>query len=271
MTFAETPEAVDVDTQSRIRPGTVAQKEKQCPKCGKWVGVGSNGGLYTFHAHLDSQVCLRAVERKARARREAPAIPATNASFGPPILPPPPVSTSPDVTMSETSPLNQPSPILPEQAPCIPPTISNTAASHTLQTTPPQILTTSKVPCPGVRLKWVCKHPARTYPFQSHDAGNLTWFATAAGPHDPDYIYLRSTSCNLFCDPFQEACSECIKVPSSTQFQSLVQRALKDPAPSTPHIFLSWEQLSCKARDKAHECHQLRKKVSLTSLLQGRH
>jgi len=290
MSFAGIPEVTNVDTPTRIRPGTVAQWEKQCPKCDEWVGLGKKGSLHTFLVHQDGQRCFRAAERKTRARKEeALPFPVLSASVGHPTLSPPPVSTYPDVTMSELDPSSSnqptfpdpnisptstlslfppstvPSPALPEQLPCISPTISDAVASNAPQITPPQIPTMYKVPCLGVRLKWVCERPARTYPFQYHDTGNLPWLATVAGPYDLDYIYLRSTSCHQFRDPFLTACSECIGVPSSTKFQSLVQRALKDPALSTSHIFLPWEQLSHKLRNKTDECRQLRKKVCLPS------
>jgi len=296
MTFAETSEVANTNAQTRIRPGTVGQWEKQCPRCSEWVGLGRNGSLHTLIVHQDGQRCSRTAERKARARKEeALAFPLASATSGSPTFSPPLFSAYPDVTMSEPSPFDLsspdqpaspysnvpttfasslltfsrvPSPNLPEQASCTSPAISNTVVSNTLQIAPPQISTVSKVPCLGIRLKWERGHPARTYPFQYHDTGNPTWFATAAGPHESDYIYLRSTSCNLFRDPFLEACSECVKVPSSTKFQSLVRRASKDPAPSTPDVFLSWEQLLCKVRSRTHENRQLRKKVCSTSLLQ---
>jgi len=277
MTFAESSEVANADTPTRIRPGTIGQLEKQCPKCGEWVGLGRNGSLHTLLIHQDGQRCFRAAERRARAQAEQTlTLPVASASRGPPTFSPPLTFTHPYATMPESpffpcpniattpttlplSPHSPPSLILPEQTPYVSSTIPGT-----LQTSPSPSLAMTKVPCLGVRLKWVCERPARTYPFQYHDTGNPTWFATTAGPYDPDAIYLRSISCPLSRDPFVEACSECAKIPSSAKFQSLVRGALKDPAPTTPHIFLSWEQLSCKLSDKTDECRQLRKKVCLT-------
>ncbi|KAF9779441.1 hypothetical protein BJ322DRAFT_1113250 [Thelephora terrestris] len=51
-----------------------------------------------------------------------------------------------------------------------------------------------------------------------------------------------------------------MSIPSSVKFRSLEVQALKDPAPNTPYIFLSWQQLLHRARGKAQECHQLRRK-----------
>jgi hypothetical protein len=282
MIFAEVLGVPNVDdTPTRIRPGTLAQWEKQCPRCGEWVGLGRNGGLHTFLTHQDGQRCFRAAERRAQARSEQTLeFPIASASPEPSTLLPPPVSTPLYVTMPGPplgdSPRGPPLSYQPASLHSNLPMTTTAPSPPPLSSAPSPILpeqasTTTGVPCFGVRLKWVCEHPARTYPFQYHDTGNPTWFAMAPGPCDPDVIYLRSVSCTIFRDPFAEACSECIEIPSSAKFQSLTQNALKDPAPSTPHMFLSWEQLSHKAKAKADECRQLRKKVCLTSLLQTQH
>lgn len=129
--------------------------------------------------------------------------------------------------------------------------------------------TITKVPCHGVRLKWECGHSSRTYPFQYHDTDNPTWSVMTRRPPDPDVIYLQSFSCALFHDTSMEACFECLKIPSSDKFQALVLKASKDPAPTVPWGYLSWEQISKRLKDRTNECRRYRKKVGSTPLLQA--
>lgn len=186
--------------------------------------------------------------------------------YGPPeSLSTQPVFPCPDVPMA----IDPPSPlplaslpflVLPEQTSRVSPTLPDTMVLDPLQVSPPppsiptnlppitsplndippitsypNFPTVTKVPCRGVRVRWECGHPSKTYPFQYHDTDNLTWSVTTQRPFDPiDTIYLQSFSCTLFHDTSTEACFECLKVPSSDKFRSLVLRTSKDPALTTP-------------------------------------
>jgi hypothetical protein len=203
----------------------------------------------------------------------------------------PPIFPHLDVPMVDASSSSLPLPplIFPERTSYTLPAIPDTMGPNALQVSPsppgittslppiaplleqvppitsyPRFLTTTKVPCHGVRLKWEHGHSSRTYPFQYHDTDNLTWSVTTQRPPDIDVIYLQSFSCTLFHDAGMEACFECLKVPSSDKFQSLVLKASKDPAPTLPWGYLSWEQISKRLRDRTDECRRYRKKVSST-------
>ena len=273
----KTVEPVDINAPIRVRPGTTKQWETLCQKCGLWVGLSGKTNFHTLETHQDGHHCHQAtVERERKAQvataQQMPTFSTTRALSRPPTF----QSVSPDlaIVMTFTTPSPPPpffSPIpslvLPEHMQCIPPAMLSTEALPVLQMPHSLSPAMTKAPCPDIQLKWICKCPVRTYPFQYHDTGNLTWFAMAVGPHDPDVIYPRSTSCTLSCDPYKEACTECTKIPSSLKFQSLVWNASKDPASTMPHIFQSWQQLLSKLKNKTDKCRQLWKKVCLTSML----
>jgi len=323
----ENQNPVDIDTQTRICPGTRAKLEKLCSNCGEWVGLGGKGSSYTFLLHQDGERCRRTAKLKASAwAEEGPRLPVASTSFEPKPLPTfaaPPLSTyqipvlgstvdrrpcgppelsfaqstfsHSDIPMTATSPFSSPlasppSLVLPEQTPCTSPAMDDAMTLDTLETSPlplsiptnlppitplseqaslittyPGFLTATKVPCHGVRLKWECGHSSKTYPFQYHDTDSPTWSVMTRRPPDPDVIYLQSFSCALFHDTSTEACFECLKVPSSDKFQSLVLKASKDPAPTVPWGYLSWEQIFKRLKDRTDECRQYRKKVSSTS------
>lgn len=316
------PEAIqnqntmDVDTPTRLRPGTQAQWEKQCPKCEQWIGLGVKGSTHPFLLHLDGGRCRRAAELKAR-NEEALGITVASTSLEPPPAPASPLipsdlytlapeptpdcrsyshpvlsSTQPnpfrsDVLMAVASPPSSPltslpSLILPERMLSISPDpmeLDMFQVSSNPPSTSPSLLpiaplqgqapglgfpAATKVLCRGVRLKWECGHSSKTYPFQYHDTDNPTWSVTTRRPPDPDVIYLQSFSCTLFHDVSMEACFECLKIPSSNKFQSLVLKASRDPAPTVPWGYLSWEQISKRLKDRTDECRRYRKKVGST-------
>lgn len=296
----------DIDAATRTCPGTRGKLEKLCPNCGEWVGLGGKGATYSFHRHQDGERCRRTAGLKALARVEEALSPhAASTSFRPnlPMLLTPPVSVYPD--LSDTSPaqdipmaIASPSlsplvslpPLPPERTSCvspdamvldgfrvssplsIPPSLPSIAppTEQVLQiTSHPGFPNMAKIPCHGVRLKWEHGHPSKTYPFQYHDTDDLKWSITTQRPPDPvDTIYLRSFSCTLFHDASTEACFECLGVPSSDKFRSLVLKSSKDPPPTMPWGYLSWEQISRRLRDRTDECRRYRKKVGSTSLQQ---
>ena len=300
---------MDVDTQIRIRPGTNGRPEKLCPRCGEWIGLGAKGNEYPFAVHQDGQQCHRDANLKAqtRAQTEAHRLSAASTSFGSTSIPPlsatspisgslsiQPIVPTSDVSIAATlpslSPLSfLPPLVLPEQNPCIHPTVPDEMALDTLQasspypkipsTSPPNVLlqgqpspitsstgfpAVTKVPCYGVPVKWEYGCPTRTYPFHYHSMDHPMWSVTTQRPPKPDIIFLRSFSCALFHDSSAEACFECLKLPPSDKFQSLALRASKDPAPTVPWEYLSREQLLRKLEDRTDECRRLRKRVSPT-------
>ena len=145
----------DTRSPTRVRSGTQAQWEKLCPRCNEWVGLGVKGNLYPFRLHQDGKQC----RDRMRIRTEEPhaaGLSVASVSFGPGS--PPTHSTSPipaytHISMPELpldrhphnpEPFSQPvipdsgvpvavastslsptsylpSPILPQQTPCIPP------------------------------------------------------------------------------------------------------------------------------------------------------
>ena len=198
-----------------------------------------------------------------------------------------PTFPHPDVPVTSASPTSWPfaplSSIVPEH---ISPTLPDAITLHTLRASqnPPSISTclppitalqeqyshpmfptAPSIPCRGVRLKWEGGHSSKTYPFQYHDTDNPTWSVTTRRPPDPDIIYLQSFSCALFHDPSMDACFECLRIPSSDKFQSLVLKASKDPAPTVPWSYLSWEQIAKRLKERTDECRQYRKKVGSAS------
>ena len=290
-----------INSPTRIRPGTETRLEKLCPKCGRWIGLGLKGHLHPFSIHLDGERCRRkAVELQME---EAHRLPVASTSFipgpePPPMLVAPLISSHPrilvsnppfdfhpygpsessytqpifpcsDVPTTNTSPSLSPLMLLPpvvfpEQMPSISPDLPPPPQEQAFCPTFP---TMAKVPCCGVWFKWECNHLSKTYPFQYHDTDNPTWSAMTRRPPDPDVIYLQSFSCTLFHDASTEACFECLKVPSSDKFQSLVLKASRDPAPTVPWGYLSWDQVVKRLRDRTEECWQYHKKVSFISSL----
>ena len=242
---------------------------KQCPGCGKWVGLGGKGDDYPLSVHINSWNCIQATTAQVITREVL-----ASTLFCPfTALLPSPTSTLPNgAAFSSTSPEMPPSNIFPPSSPPPPYQLSTTSTSTLTSSSPVsssilplQIQTIHKVPCARICLKWVCKHPAQMYPIQYHSMGNLMWSTMAAGPHNPNSIYVQSSSCDWLHNPFIAACTECMKIPSSTQYQALEGRALKVPAPSMPYVFLSWEQPAQKAKDKSQQqCCQLHKRVCQT-------
>jgi len=185
----------------------------------------------------------------------------------------PPVANSP--SFLPLTPL--PPVVLPGQTLCIAPTTFNTMGLNTLEvlptlpsspTTPlqeqvcyPGFPTAVKVPCHGVQVNWDCGHPSKTYPFQYHGTDNPTWSVTTPRPPNPNIIYLQSFFCTLFHDSSAEACFECLNIPSSEKFRSMVLKASEDPAPTVPWGYLSWEQISKRLKEKTNECRRYRKRV----------
>jgi len=281
---------VDIDTQTRIHPGTRAILEKLCPNCGEWVGLGGKGSPYTFLLHQDGERCRRTTKLKTLARaEEAPRLPIASASFEPNPLPTlaslsstQPIFSCSDVPTTIAPPSSSPLTFLPSlvppETPCISPATPDAMALDTLQVPPiapflgqaspitsySEFPTAARVPCRGIQLKWECGRSSKTYPFQYHDTECPTWSVMTRRPPDPDVIYLQSFSCALFHDTSTEACFECLKVPPSDKFQSLVLKASKDPAPTLPWGYLSWEQISKRLKDRTDECRRYRKKVSPT-------
>ena len=165
--------------------------------------------------------------------------------------------TTPDAMVLDMLRVPPPSPSIPASLPPVAPLLEQTLPV----TTYPGFPIMTKVPCHGVRLKWECGRSSKTYPFQYHDTDSPTWSVMTRRPPDPDVIYLQSFSCALFHNASTEACFECLKVPSSDKFQSLVLKASKDPAPTVPWGYLSWEQISKRLKDRTDECRRYRKKV----------
>lgn len=282
-----------VESPTRRKPGTDSRWEKLCPRCDEWVGIGSKQYIYPFLVHHDGEQCRKITQVKARAWVEEVLkllfVPVTESSFDEtspqPYLDPPTAVPSPRL-----SPLSGlPSLVLPEGSLCVPPTAPDTMSlgtpqaptsplnpatfplgtlpqEHTPPTTSSNVFVTSaKIPCYGAQVNWECGHASKTYPFQYHDMGYTTWSVSTQCPPDIDVLYLRFFSCTLFHDPSMEACFECLKLPSSSKFQSLVSKASKDPAPTVPWNYLSWDQLLQKLKDRTNECRQYRKKVSFVS------
>ncbi|KAF9642030.1 hypothetical protein BDM02DRAFT_3194047 [Thelephora ganbajun] len=191
----------------------------------------------------------------------------------------------PTAVASPLSPLSSlPSLILPERTVYIPPTVPDTTMLNALQTLPhlldptalPPIillqgqafpvtspagfLTAAKIPCYGAQVKWELGHSSKTYPFQCHNTDYPNWSVSTHHPPDIDVIHLQSFSCALFHDPSTEACFECLKLPSSDKFRSLVLKASNNPALTMPWDYLSWEQVLQRLKDKTDECRRYRKK-----------
>jgi len=293
---------VDMDTPTRIRPGSYAHLEKLCPRCRRWIGIGAKGSLYPFVRHLDGERCHHATEPEAQ-QDESFEIPVAGTSFVPELVPShaiPPISSYPHVPLpgstseflqtQPTFPYPDFSPVansssflsltplsplsLPGHTSCISRTTPDTMGLNTLEVPPtpfqvlphhPGLLTTTKIPCRGVPVNWECGHPLKTYPFQYHDTDNPTWSVMTPHPPNPNIIYLQSFFCALFHDSSAEACLECLKVPSSDKFRSMVLKASEDPAPTIPYIYLSWEQISKRLKDKTNECRRYYKRVSFIS------
>lgn len=271
-----------MDTPTRRKPGTCLRWEKMCPTCGEWVGIGLKQNLYPFFVHLDGERCHQIAKVKARGRvGEAPSlsiIPMSDSSFktSPQMFVPYPDVPTAVASPSPLAPSSMPSLIFPEEsfrvltavpadptAMDTPPALTSLPKTTALPTTAPQ---GEALPmCHGARVKWEHGHSSKTYPFQYHDTGYPTWSVSTQRPPDVDIIYLQSFSCTLLHDPSAEACSECLKLPSSNKFQSLVLKASRDPAPTVPWNYLSWEQIWQRLKDRTNECRRYRKKVSSVS------
>jgi len=275
--------------------------EKLCPNCGEWVGLGGRGGTYSFDLHQEGRQCHRAGELKMLSRAEETHprrfIPEPVSGHYPHRIsessPVQAISPYPNIPMATTSPTfsplvslpplilpetPRPPPVTPETMelippfapllPCIPtslPPIAQLLEQAPLITSNTGFPTATTVPCRGVRLKWEYGPSSKTYPFQYHDTDNLPWSVTTRRPPDPDVIHIQAFSCTLWHNASTEACSECLKVPSSDKFQSLVFKASTDPAPTMPWGYLSWKQLLKRLKEKTDECQQYYKKVSSTS------
>ena len=296
------PDPMDIDTTPvRIRPGSYAHREKQCPKCGRWVGIGIKGSLYSLVRHMDGERCRRATELEAQQRGGSLEVRvATSTSFVPEPLPAhttPPIPSYPRIPLPEPTQLsfsypdippvvNSPSflsltplpPLVPPgQTSCLSPTTLDTMGLNTLEVppAPPLALTappqepgyhlgfpmTTKVPCCGVLVNWESGHPSKTYPFQYHDTDSPTWSTTTPRPPNPNIIRLQSFLCTFSHDSSTEACFECLRIPSSDKFRSVILKASGDPAPTVPWGHLSWEQMYKRLKDKTDECRRYRKRV----------
>jgi len=260
-------------------PGNSHKTAKVVPELWRMGGTGRAGGTYSFDLHQEGWRCHHAAELKvlAQAGETRPHLPIPDtaldhwphhpselspiqgpspyldvpmataspafsplASLPPLVLPGTPrtPSTIPE-TMGLIPPLAPPLSIIPTSLPPIAPLLEQASPIANY----PEVSTVTKVPCHGVRLKWKYGHPSNTYPFQCHDTDNLKWSVTTGRPPDPDVICIQSFYCILWHNDSAEACSECLKVPSSNKFQSLVLKASKDPAPTVPWGYLSCEQL----------------------------
>jgi hypothetical protein len=234
---------------SPVRQNQTGRWKKFCPDCGEWIGLGLKGAEWSFKMHRGGKRCRRIRQRKARETEELEQSFGVHATSAPP--------TSPivqDASSSTTEPhphfLSHESMHIKPPSTSLPPT------------TIAPVIRSPRLPCTGVRYKWELGNACKTYPFQYHETGTPTWFVGIGVPSpNEDIIELQSHECTRFRDSATEACLPCINVPRSREFRSVLQLASKDPAPTTPHTYLSWAQVERRLREANHEVRRTRREV----------
>lgn len=237
---------------SPVRQTQTGRREKFCPDCEEWIGLGLKGSEHPFIMHQGGKRCRRVQRRRARKK----AAEELEQYFG--IHPSP---TSPIVEAASSS-TNKPPAHLPSHG-------STHAKPHSLYFSPTTapVIRPSLLPCGGIRYKWELGDVCKTYPFQYHATGVPTWAARIVPPvPDSDTIGLESHNCTGFRDPSMEACLPCMSIPNSREFKNVLRLASNDPTPDTPFIHLSLAQALKRLREVDDELQRVRLEVRWFSL-----
>lgn len=150
--------------------------------------------------------------------------------------------------------------------PCQPdsfiPASPSISGSHDMSRPPPK-----PAPCPGIRVRWSIGSIGLTYPFQQHNAANMSYELSGyLSDHDGEWLLLRSHHCLKYVMPMPgrvdaPACRFCATITSSAEYRKMLDRATM-AMPHTPWDYLN--EMQCRAlMDKLQsQVRQLRLKVS---------
>lgn len=280
------------------RQSTDDKRSRQCQNCNSWIGLGPNGGEYSYRLHVGSSACTKAKNALENSHATAKhsgntRLPGAPSSFStaslpptlspsntlplqhPPHLPPP---SSASLLSLYPSPLGPPPsfPPHPWSAPGSPQLFSSPLPLHSRTlvlpslalepaTPSPQVPTLSpaKQDCRGSLVLWESGDPATTYPYNLHstnhdDTTRLPWQAMVG--ERSGSVRLRSNECQGTHIPSKPCCDMCAKIQSSARFQKIVDWARTDHK-HRAYNKINWEQAVERARDKTDQLMKERTKV----------
>ena len=252
---------VDQITYRRRENG---QLSRECPECGRWIGLGSRGGHWSFDLHVKSASCVKEKERKTFEAAH-PGLRTTN-DTNVPTSPPSPFIVSAALTPAHSFTPSMPPPPRPRSwsTPGSPQIPSSPSHIHEHLAVPsltlgsgwnsywPAVPPLPQKKCPGSLILWEPGDPATTYPFNLHSydsngPAKLPW--TVAVGERPRSLRLWSDSCVGVCDPSRSCCQPCAKITSSAKYHQIVDRA-KNDCSHRAYDKLNWQQVVRRVWEK---------------------